>query len=108
MTAGLQGERALDSADQLGLEQMLAEQGWAAFHIWDRTQRDIFPKGTFEATGEAVFTTLLRTPGWRGVVAQRETDRIRLPSGIRRGRRCHSRQGLTNRMSRPTVILSDI
>ena len=63
MTAGLQGERALDSADQLRLEQMLAEQAWAAFHIWDRTQRGIFPKGTFEATGGALLATLLRTPG---------------------------------------------
>src|SRR5438477_12998054 len=30
MTAGLQGERTLDSADQLRLEQMLAEQAWVA------------------------------------------------------------------------------
>src|SRR5436189_3813824 len=69
MTAGLQGERALDAADQLRLEQMLAEQAWAAFHIWDRTQRGIFPKGTFEATGGALLAKLLRTPGgaawWR-------------------------------------------
>jgi len=69
MTAGLHGERAIDAADQLRLEQMLAEQAWAAFHIWDRTQRGIFPKGTFEATGGALLGTLLRTPGgeswWR-------------------------------------------
>ena len=45
MTAGLRGERALDAADQLRLEQMLAEYTWAAFHIWDRTQRCVFPKG---------------------------------------------------------------
>src|SRR5437868_10211999 len=48
MTAGLQGGRALDAADQLRLEQMLAENVWASFHIWERTQRGIFPKGTFE------------------------------------------------------------
>jgi len=69
MTAGLQGERTLDSADQLRLEQMLAEQAWAAFHIWDRTQRGIFPNGTFEATGGALLAALLRTSGgaawWR-------------------------------------------
>src|SRR5262252_9881925 len=63
MTAGLQGERALDAADQLRLEQMLAEHAWAAFHIWDRTQRGIFPKGTFEVTGGALLEMLLRTPG---------------------------------------------
>jgi hypothetical protein len=47
MTAGLHGERALDAADQLRLQ----ENAWAAFHIWDRTQRGIFSKETFEATG---------------------------------------------------------
>jgi hypothetical protein len=62
MTAGLQGERVLDAADQLRLEQMLAEQAWATFHIWDRTQRGIFPKGTFEITGGALLATLLSTP----------------------------------------------
>jgi hypothetical protein len=69
MTVGLQGERPLDAADQLRLEQMLQENAWAAFHIWDRTERGIFPKGTFEATGGALLDTLLRTPGgeswWR-------------------------------------------
>src|SRR5256714_13286350 len=69
MTAGLRGERALDAADQLRLEQMLQENAWASFHIWERTQRGIFPKGTFEATAGALLSTLLRTPGgeswWR-------------------------------------------
>ena len=65
MTAGLYGERAMDRADQLRLEQMLAEQAWAAFHIWDRTHRGIFPKGTFEVTGGALLDSLLRTPGGR-------------------------------------------
>ena len=48
MTAGLRGERAMDSADQLRMEQMLQEYAWASFHIWDRTQRGVFPPGTFE------------------------------------------------------------
>jgi len=62
MTAGLQGDRALDAADQLRLEQMLAEHAWAAFHIWDRTQRGVFPKGTFELTAGPLLCSLLRTP----------------------------------------------
>jgi hypothetical protein len=62
MTAGFQGERPLDAADQLRLEQMLAEHAWAAFQFWDRTQRGIFPKKTFEATGAALL---------RGLVAER-------------------------------------
>src|SRR5213078_4206114 len=61
MTAGLQGERALDAADQLRLEQMLAENLWAAFHIWERTQRGIFPKRTFELTVGPHLSGLLRT-----------------------------------------------
>src|SRR3954451_10706762 len=53
MTSGLSGERALDAADQLRLEHFLGENLWAGFHIWDRTQRGVFPKGTFEfSTGQ--------------------------------------------------------
>ena len=63
MTAGLSGDRALDDADQLRLEQMLQECAWASFHIWDRTQRGVFPKGTFEATAGVYLCGLLTTPG---------------------------------------------
>ena len=70
MTAGLNGERDLDAADQLRLEQMLQEYAWASFHIWDRTQRGVFPKGTFEATAGVFLCGLLKTPRgeawWRG------------------------------------------
>jgi hypothetical protein len=62
MTAGLHGEGALDAADQLRLEQMLQENAWASFHIWERTQRGIFPKGTFESTAGPLLSELLRTP----------------------------------------------
>ena len=62
MTAGLNGERDIDAADQLRLEQMLQEYAWASFHIWDRTQRGVFPKGTFEATTGAFLCGLLTTP----------------------------------------------
>src|SRR6266480_1437652 len=62
MTIGLNGERDLDAADQLILEQMLQEYAWASFHIWDRTQRGVFPKGTFEATAGAFLCGLLTTP----------------------------------------------
>jgi hypothetical protein len=61
MTAGLHGERAIDAADQLRLEQMLQEHAWAAFHIWDRTQRGVFPKGTFEATAGPLLCNVLST-----------------------------------------------
>jgi hypothetical protein len=61
MTAGLHGESALDAADQLRLEHMLAEYAWASFHIWDRTRRGVFPKGTFELTAGALLSGVLRT-----------------------------------------------
>ena len=61
MTAGLRGESALDAADQLRLEHFLGEQLWAAFHIWDRTQRGVFPKGTFEFSVGVYLGDLLRT-----------------------------------------------
>src|SRR5437764_9145322 len=61
MTEGLRGNRLLDQADELRLEQMLQENAWATFHIWDRTQRGVFPKGTFECTGGALLCSLLTT-----------------------------------------------
>jgi hypothetical protein len=61
MSTGLHGKSALDDADQLRLEQMLQEYAWASFHIWDRTQRGVFPKGTFEATAGVMLCDLLRT-----------------------------------------------
>jgi hypothetical protein len=61
MTTGLRGDGALDAADQLRLEQMLQEQLWACFHIWDRTQRAVFPKGTFEATAGPLLCDVLAT-----------------------------------------------
>lgn len=65
MTSGLHGERALDAADQFRLEQFLADQVWAGFHIWDRKQRGVFPKGTFEQTAGALLNVVLSTPRGR-------------------------------------------
>ena len=67
MTAGLHGDSALDAADQLRLEQFLAEHLWASFHIWDRTQRGVFPKGTFELSVGQYLKDILGTArggGW--------------------------------------------
>src|SRR3977135_544723 len=80
MTDGLSGRRELDAADQLRLEQFLQEQAWAAFHIWDRTQRGVFPKGTFEATGGAYLCGLLATAG--GGSWWRSAKQIGFPPGF--------------------------
>ncbi len=61
MTGGLRGQTVLDPADQLRLEQMLQETLWASFHIWERTQRGIFPKGTFEFSTGQHLSSLLKT-----------------------------------------------
>ena len=61
MTAGLAGTKTLDEADRLRLDMLLNEYAWASFHIWDRTQRGVFPPGTFEISC-AQFAVLLKTP----------------------------------------------
>jgi hypothetical protein len=62
MTAGLHGEDAMHLLQpQLIGGKMLAEYAWASFHIWDRTQRGVFPKGTFELTAGPLLCDLLRT-----------------------------------------------
>jgi hypothetical protein len=61
MTAGLYGEKVLDAADQFRLEHMLQEYAWASFHIWERTQRGVFPPGTFELTAGALLRVVLAT-----------------------------------------------
>src|SRR6266496_6154788 len=86
MTAGLHGERSMDAADQLRLEQMLAEYAWASFHIWDRTQRGVFPKGTFEATAGAMICDLLRTP--RGEAWWRSAKHVGFIPGFVADSRC--------------------
>ncbi|HEY4282027.1 MAG TPA: hypothetical protein VGM62_03115 [Chthoniobacterales bacterium] len=80
MTAGLNGERALDPADQLRLEQMLSENAWASFHIWERTQRGIFPKGTFELSCGTHLCSLFKTTG--GGTWWRNAKRTAFPPGF--------------------------
>ena len=70
MTAGLGRERTLDAADQLRLEQMLQENAWAAFHIWDRTQRGIFPKGNFRSYWGSALESAAKDAGRRRLVAE--------------------------------------
>ena len=62
MVSGLSGDRELDRVEELRLAQFLQEIAWAAFHIWDRTRRGVFPKGTFELTGGALLCSVLATP----------------------------------------------
>jgi len=73
MASGLKGDSPLDAADQMRLEMMLNEYAWASFHIWDRTQRGVFPKGTFEAsTGQALNDLFKTARGatWWGTAKQ--------------------------------------
>jgi hypothetical protein len=80
MTAGLNGERTLDAADQLRLEQMLQENLWASFHIWERTHRGIFPKGTFEFSVGLHLSGLLKTA--RGQAWWRSAKQTGFPPGF--------------------------
>ena len=69
LTAGLDGTKALDAADQLRLDFLINEYVWASFHIWDRTKRGVFPPGTFEFSCRNLLGDVLATKGgaawWR-------------------------------------------
>jgi hypothetical protein len=104
MTAGLHGETTLDAADQLRLEQLLAENAWASFHIWERTQRGIFPKGTFALTAGPLLSGLLKTPRgeawWRsakhtGFIPEFVAD---VDAGARQGQRLTNRWPLCGKV----------
>src|SRR5262245_35530852 len=64
--------------------QMLAEQAWAAFQIWDRTQRGIFPKTLSKSSAERSWERCSghrvarlggRAPNSRGTVSLRDSSR---------------------------------
>ena len=59
---GLRGERELDVTDQFRLEALLAEQLWAAYHVWERTKRGILTEGTFQEAVAPLVPTWLSTP----------------------------------------------
>ena len=59
---GLHGERELDVTDQFRLEQLLAEQLWAAYHVWERTRRGILTEGTFHQAVAPLTPAWLSTP----------------------------------------------
>ena len=74
VTTGLDGESTLDAADRMRLEQFLQEYAWASFHIWDRTQRGVFPPGTFEQTAGPLLASVLTTE--RGAAWWRDAKTI--------------------------------
>src|SRR2546421_1670338 len=84
MRAGLRGERVIDAADQLRLEQMLAEQAWAAFHLGQNAAWYL-SEGDFRSDGWGPPMRLAQNGGWRDLVAHCQKDRI--PSRVRLGRR---------------------
>ena len=59
---GLQGECELDVTDQFRLESLLAEQLWAAYHVWERTKRGLLKEGRFEEAVAPLVPSWLSTP----------------------------------------------
>jgi hypothetical protein len=59
---GLRGESALDVTDQFRLEQLLEEQLWAAYHVWERTKRGILKEGSFQEAVAPLTPAWLSTP----------------------------------------------
>ena len=76
MTTGVQGQRVLDASEQLRLDMLLNEHLWAAFHIWDREQRGIFPHGGIRADGRATGAAAARDTRRRNVVATQQECRV--------------------------------
>lgn len=60
--SGLYGEGELDATDQFRLETLLAEQIWAAYHVWERTKRGILKEGTFQEAVAPLTPAWLSTP----------------------------------------------
>ena len=60
--SGLHGERELDATDQFRLESLLAEQLWAAYHVWERTKRGILKEGGFQEAVAPLTPAWLSTP----------------------------------------------
>ena len=59
---GLHGEGELDATDHFRLESLLAEQLWAAYHVWERTKRGILTEGTFQEAVAPLTPAWLSTP----------------------------------------------
>jgi len=59
---GLHGELDLDATDQFRLESLLAEQLWAAYHVWERTKRGILKEGRFQEAVAPLAPAWLSTP----------------------------------------------
>lgn len=55
----------LDATDMLRLHTLLEEHLWAAYHIWDRTRRNLFIHGRFEDTMQVLRVYLNNPHGGR-------------------------------------------
>ena len=55
----LSGGRELTAAEAMRVDNLLEEHVWAAYHIWDRTQRGLFEHGRFEEAAGPTVGSLL-------------------------------------------------
>lgn len=61
------GDRDLMATEALRVNTFLEEHLWAAYHIWDRTERGLFQHGRFEEAAGPLVASLLSTEhasGW--------------------------------------------
>ncbi len=71
MTAGLRGERVLDAADHLRLEQMLQENGWAAFSYLGQDPARYFSERYLRGHWRSTLANAANYAGRRNLVADR-------------------------------------
>lgn len=56
------GERTLSDVESLQVDTFLEEYLWAAYHVWDRTNRGLFNHGRFEDAAGPMVGSVLVTP----------------------------------------------
>jgi len=99
------GDRDLTAAEALRVNTFLEEHLWAAYHIWDRTERGLFQHGRFDEAAGPLVASLLSTEhasAWwttaRGIfpkafVADVDSALARFPAASGAGGRAREHQG---------------
>jgi hypothetical protein len=55
---GLKADGLLDEVDELRFQTLVTEQLWWSYHLWDREQRGIMPKGSWNTMSPWLMATL--------------------------------------------------
>jgi hypothetical protein len=62
-TTGLKADGVLDEVDELRFQTLATEQFWWSYHLWDREQRGIMPKGSWTTMSPWLLGMLISVRG---------------------------------------------